>query len=125
MTNPMPRKPALDNLRRADPETYAAITRGFAHWDDIDIHFRGRTITSGGHGFSEVLYAFSSAGNNNGSAFAGLGANTPFYNTVLGLAMLFARYWLALPVLDRVRAGLERQLLARVFTDDYQHFESR
>jgi K+-transporting ATPase ATPase A chain len=51
------------------------------------------------HGFSEVLYAFSSAGNNNGSAFAGLGANTPFYNTALGLAMLFARYWLAVPTL--------------------------
>jgi K+-transporting ATPase ATPase A chain len=53
----------------------------------------------GAHGFSEVLYAFSSAGNNNGSAFAGLGANTPFYNTALGLAMLFARYWLAVPTL--------------------------
>jgi K+-transporting ATPase ATPase A chain len=51
------------------------------------------------HGFSEVLYAFSSAGNNNGSAFAGLGANTPFYNTALGFAMLFARYWLAVPAL--------------------------
>jgi K+-transporting ATPase ATPase A chain len=51
------------------------------------------------HGFSEVLYAFSSAGNNNGSAFAGLSANTPFYNTALGFAMLFARYWLAIPTL--------------------------
>jgi K+-transporting ATPase ATPase A chain len=51
------------------------------------------------HGFSEVLYAFSSAGNNNGSAFAGLGANTPFYNTALGIAMFFARYWLAIPTL--------------------------
>jgi K+-transporting ATPase ATPase A chain len=51
------------------------------------------------HGFSEVLYAFSSAGNNNGSAFAGLGANTPFYNTALGFAMLFARYWLIIPAL--------------------------
>jgi K+-transporting ATPase ATPase A chain len=51
------------------------------------------------HGFSEVLYAFSSAGNNNGSAFAGLGANTPFYNTALGFAMLFARYWLIVPAL--------------------------
>jgi K+-transporting ATPase ATPase A chain len=51
------------------------------------------------HGFSEVLYAFSSASNNNGSAFAGLSANTPFYNTALGLAMLFGRYWLAVPVL--------------------------
>jgi K+-transporting ATPase ATPase A chain len=53
----------------------------------------------GAHGFSEILYAFSSAGNNNGSAFAGLNANTPFYNTALGLAMWFARYWLAVPVL--------------------------
>ena len=53
----------------------------------------------GAHGFSEVLYAFSSAGNNNGSAFAGLNANTPFYNTALGLAMWFSRYWLLVPVL--------------------------
>jgi len=51
------------------------------------------------HGFSEALYAFSSASNNNGSAFAGLNANTPFYNTALGLCMLFGRYWLAVPVL--------------------------
>ncbi len=53
----------------------------------------------GAHGFSEVLYAFSSQGNNNGSAFAGLGANNPFYNLTGGLAMLFARYWLAIPTL--------------------------
>jgi K+-transporting ATPase ATPase A chain len=53
----------------------------------------------GAHGFSEVLYAFSSASNNNGSAFAGLSANTPFYNTALGLVILFGRYWLAVPVL--------------------------
>ena len=51
------------------------------------------------HGFSEILYAFSSAANNNGSAFAGLSANTPFYNAALGLCMLFGRYWLAIPVL--------------------------
>jgi K+-transporting ATPase ATPase A chain len=53
----------------------------------------------GAHGFSEILYAFSSAGNNNGSAFAGLSANTPFYNVALGFAMLLARYWLMVPVL--------------------------
>ena len=53
----------------------------------------------GAHGFSEVLYAFSSAGNNNGSAFAGLTANEPFYNTALGLAMLVSRYWLMIPTL--------------------------
>jgi K+-transporting ATPase ATPase A chain len=51
------------------------------------------------HGFSEILYAFSSAGNNNGSAFAGLSANTPFYNTALGIVMFFARYWLLVPTL--------------------------
>ena len=56
-------------------------------------------LNPGIHGFSEILYAFSSASNNNGSAFAGLSANTPFYNTALGLAMLFGRYWLAVPVL--------------------------
>jgi K+-transporting ATPase ATPase A chain len=53
----------------------------------------------GPHGFTEVLYAFSSATANNGSAFAGLGANTPFYNTALGVIMFFARYWLAIPAL--------------------------
>jgi K+-transporting ATPase ATPase A chain len=51
------------------------------------------------HGFSEILYAFSSASGNNGSAFAGLSANTPFYNTALGIVMFFARYWIIIPVL--------------------------
>ena len=51
------------------------------------------------HGFSEILYAFSSAGNNNGSAFAGLSANTPFYNVALSIAMWLSRYWLMIPVL--------------------------
>jgi len=55
--------------------------------------------TGGPHGFSEVLYAFSSAANNNGSAFAGLGANNPFYNTALGICMFFSRYWLIVPAL--------------------------
>ena len=53
----------------------------------------------GPHGFSEILYAFSSTGNNNGSAFAGLNANTTFYNLTGGLAMLISRYWLAVPTL--------------------------
>jgi len=53
----------------------------------------------GPHGFSEILYALSSGANNNGSAFAGLSANTPFYNTLLGVAMLFGRFWLMIPVL--------------------------
>jgi K+-transporting ATPase ATPase A chain len=53
----------------------------------------------GAHGFSEILYAFSSAGNNNGSAFGGLSANNPFYNFALGIAMWLSRYWLMIPVL--------------------------
>jgi K+-transporting ATPase ATPase A chain len=60
---------------------------------------RAGIFNPGAHGFSEVLYALSSAGNNNGSAFAGLSANTPFYNTLLGLAMLLARYGVMIPVL--------------------------
>lgn len=53
----------------------------------------------GAHGFSEVLYAFSSAANNNGSAFAGLSANTPFYNGLLGAAMWLGRFGVIVPVL--------------------------
>jgi K+-transporting ATPase ATPase A chain len=53
----------------------------------------------GAHGFSEILYAFSSAGNNNGSAFAGISANTPFYNIALGLVMWLGRYWPIVAVL--------------------------
>jgi K+-transporting ATPase ATPase A chain len=64
----------------------------------------------GAHGFSEVLYAFTSQGNNNGSAFAGLGANTPFYNITGGLAMLFARFWLAIPTLA-IAGSLARKKL--------------
>ncbi|MEN3354081.1 MAG: potassium-transporting ATPase potassium-binding subunit, partial [Betaproteobacteria bacterium] len=60
---------------------------------------RAGVANPGAHGFSEILYAFSSAGNNNGSAFAGLSANTPFYNTALGFAMLFSRFWLMVPIL--------------------------
>jgi K+-transporting ATPase ATPase A chain len=53
----------------------------------------------GAHGFSEILYAFSSAAGNNGSAFAGLSANSPFYNIALGVAMLIGRYGIIIPVL--------------------------
>jgi K+-transporting ATPase ATPase A chain len=60
---------------------------------------RAAVFNPGAHGFSEVLYAFSSAGNNNGSAFAGLGSNTAFYNIALGFAMLIGRYWLAIAAL--------------------------
>ena len=60
---------------------------------------RAGILNPGPHGFSEVLYAFTSAGNNNGSAFAGLSANTPFYNTLLAVAMWFGRFAVIVPVL--------------------------
>jgi potassium-transporting ATPase potassium-binding subunit len=60
---------------------------------------RAAMLNSGPHGLSEVLYAFTSASNNNGSAFAGISVNTVWYNTALGLAMLFARF---LPIIFAV-----------------------
>jgi len=60
---------------------------------------RAGVANPGAHGFSEILYAFSSAANNNGSAFAGLSANTPFYNTMLAVAMWFGRFAMIVPVL--------------------------
>ena len=67
----------------------------------------------GPHGFSEILYAFSSAGNNNGSAFAGLGTNTLFYNVMLGFAMLIGRFWLAIPALA-IAGSLARKKIVPV-----------
>lgn len=60
---------------------------------------RAGILNPGAHGFSEVLYAFSSAANNNGSAFAGLSANTPYYNVMLALAMFLGRFGVIFPVL--------------------------
>jgi K+-transporting ATPase ATPase A chain len=65
----------------------------------------------GAHGFTEILYAFSSAANNNGSAFAGLSANTPFYNVLLALAMWFGRFAVIVPVLAIAGALAARQRL--------------
>lgn len=72
---------------------------------------RAGVLNPGAHGFSEVLYAFSSAGNNNGSAFAGLSANTPFYNTSLGLAMLVARYVPIVVILALAGALAQKKLV--------------
>ncbi len=60
---------------------------------------RAGTFNPGAHGFSEILYAFTSASNNNGSAFGGLSADTTFYNVATGLCMLIGRYWSYLPLL--------------------------
>ena len=71
---------------------------------------RAGIANPGAHGFAEILYGFSSAGNNNGSAFAGLSANTPFYNTALGIAMWISRYWPIVPVLA-IAGSLARKKL--------------
>lgn len=65
----------------------------------------------GAHGFSEVLYLFTSQGNNNGSAFSGIGANTPFYNLTGGIAMLISRYWLAVPTLALAGSLVKKKLV--------------
>jgi len=65
----------------------------------------------GAHGFSEILYAYSSASNNNGSAFAGLGANTPFYNVTTGIAMFLGRFWIKIPVLAIAGALAKKKLV--------------
>jgi len=66
----------------------------------------------GAHGFSEILYAFTSAANNNGSAFAGLSANTPFYNSMLGIAMWFGRFGVIVPVLALAGALAAKKRIA-------------
>jgi K+-transporting ATPase ATPase A chain len=72
---------------------------GFAAWA-IASHWGLAGLNNAGpHGLSEILYAYSSAAGNNGSAFAGLSGNTPWYNTTLGLAMLFGRFVMIVPVL--------------------------
>jgi K+-transporting ATPase ATPase A chain len=77
----------------------AVLGPGLEYTDPDKGEVKSTLNNTGAHGFSEVLYAFSSAGNNNGSAFAGLNGNVPFYNIALGLAMLMARYWLLIPTL--------------------------
>jgi K+-transporting ATPase ATPase A chain len=73
---------------------------------------RAGIANPGAHGFSEILYAFTSAANNNGSAFAGLSVNTPFYNTMLGIAMWFGRFGVIVPVLAMAGSLAAKKRLA-------------
>jgi K+-transporting ATPase ATPase A chain len=68
-------------------------------------------LNPGSHGFSEILYAYTSMGNNNGSAFGGLNVNTPFYNVTGGLAMLISRFWLAIATLALAGALARKKLV--------------
>ena len=92
---------------------------GFAAWAAIskwgpvaaDGTLSDGTNNSGPHGFAEILYAYSSATGNNGSAFAGLTANTPWYNTTLGLAMLFGRFAMIVPILALAGSLARKKLI--------------
>ncbi|UVT17836.1 MAG: potassium-transporting ATPase subunit KdpA [Nitrospira sp.] len=72
---------------------------------------RSSILNAGPHGFTEVLYAYTSQGNNNGSAFAGLNANTHFYNLTGGIAMLTSRFWLAIPTLALANSLARKKLV--------------
>jgi K+-transporting ATPase ATPase A chain len=72
---------------------------GFAAWASVSKWGLAGLNNNGPHGLSEILYAYSSANGNNGSAFAGLSANTPWLNTTLGLAMLIGRFLMIVPIL--------------------------
>ena len=65
----------------------------------------------GSHGFTEILYAFTSMANNNGSSFAGLNANTPYYNLLGGLTMLIGRYWIAIPLLAMSGSLVKKKII--------------
>jgi potassium-transporting ATPase potassium-binding subunit len=71
----------------------------FTAWASVSSYGLSSLNNAGPHGFSEILYAYTSAAGNNGSAFAGLNANTPFYNLTLGLVMLIGRFGVIIPVL--------------------------
>ena len=75
------------------------VTLGLTALGVITDAGKATIFNPGAHGFSEVLYTFTSMGNNNGSAFAGIGVNNIFYNVWGGLEMLISRYWLAIPML--------------------------
>ena len=84
---------------------------GFAAWASVSKWGLAGLNNSGPHGLSEMLYAFSSANGNNGSAFAGLSANTPWYNTTIGLAMLIGRFLMIIPIMA-MAGSLARKKLA-------------
>ena len=71
----------------------------FTAWSAVVPYGLSSLNNAGPHGLTEMLYAFSSAAGNNGSAFAGINANTPWYNTALGLTMLIGRFWMIIPAL--------------------------
>jgi K+-transporting ATPase ATPase A chain len=78
---------------------FPLVILAFTGWSAVAPYGVSSLNNAGPHGLSEILYAFTSAAGNNGSAFAGLNANTPWYNAALALAMLIGRFWMIVPAL--------------------------
>src|SRR5436190_10444419 len=83
---------------------------GFAAWSAVSQWGLAGLNNNGPHGLSEILYAYSSANGNNGSAFAGLTANTPWYNTTLGLAMLIGRFLMIIPIMALAGSLVQKKI---------------
>jgi len=83
---------------------------GFAAWASVAPWGLAGLNNSGPHGLGEILYAYSSANGNNGSAFAGLSANTPWYNTTLGLAMLIGRFLMIVPIMALAGSLVQKKI---------------
>jgi K+-transporting ATPase ATPase A chain len=86
------------------------LVMGFTAWASVAKWGTDGLNNSGPHGLSEILYAYSSAGANNGSAFAGLTTNTPYYNTTMGLVMLFGRFLIIVPALALAGSLVEKKI---------------
>jgi K+-transporting ATPase ATPase A chain len=84
---------------------------GFSAWAAVSAWGLAGLNNNGPHGLSEILYAYSSCVGNNGSAFAGLTANTPWYNTTLGIAMLFGRFLMIVPIMALAGSLAQKKLV--------------
>jgi K+-transporting ATPase ATPase A chain len=78
---------------------FPLVILALAGWSAVTPYGVSSLSNAGPHGLSEIVYAFTSGAGNNGSAFAGLNANTPWYNVALGLTMLIGRFWMIIPAL--------------------------
>jgi K+-transporting ATPase ATPase A chain len=78
---------------------FPLLILGFSAWSAVASYGTSSLNNAGPHGLSEILYAYTSGAGNNGSAFAGLNANTPWWDTTLGITMLFGRFFMMIPVM--------------------------
>jgi K+-transporting ATPase ATPase A chain len=104
---------------------FPLVILGLSGWAAVVPYGVSSLNNAGPHGLSEILYAFSSGAGNNGSAFAGLNANTPFWNVALGVAMLLGRFWMIVPVLAIAGSMVGKKVVPAslgTFPTDGPHF---